>query len=77
MGICLKGIAFGVVGGRLAEGLGVEFGKGAVRFEDVEEVGQIVVIPPEVDREPEPEKDMSPEASRSLVSFRMEVTWFC
>ena len=77
-GYLLKGIASGVVGGRLAETLGVGFGKGAVRFEDAdeesgeEEVGQIVVIPPEVDREPEPEKRMSPEASRSLASFRME-----
>jgi hypothetical protein len=44
--------------------LGVRFGKGAVRFEEAEaeevggeeEVGQIVVIPPEMDKEPEPEK---------------------
>ena len=78
-GYLLKGIASGDVGGRLAESLGVGFGKGAVRFENAEEesgeeeeIGQIVVIPPEVEREPEPEKRMSPEASRSLASFRME-----
>ena len=77
-GYLLKGIASGVVGGRFAESLGVGFGKGAVRFEEAEEdsgeeeVGQIVVIPPEMDKEPEPEKRMSPEASRSLATFRME-----
>ena len=36
-GHLLKGIASGIVGVRLAESLGVGFGKGAVRFEDAEE----------------------------------------
>jgi hypothetical protein len=31
-GYLLKGIAFGVVGGRLAESLGVGFGKGSVKL---------------------------------------------
>ena len=58
--------------------LGVGIGKGPVRFEEAEEdsgeeeVGQIVVIPPEMDKEPEPKKHMSLEATRSLATFRME-----
>ena len=83
-GYLLKGIASGVVGGRLAESLGVGFGKGAVRFEEAEEdsggdgeeeVGQIVVIPPEmpvVDREPKLERRSSSEATRNVASFKME-----
>ena len=76
-GYLLKGIASGVVGGRLAESLGVGFGKGAVRFEEAEEDSgeedaQIVVIPPEMDKKPEVEQRMSPEATRSLASFKME-----
>ena len=78
-GYLLKGIASGVVGGRFAESLGVGFGKGAVRFEEVEEdseeeEGQIVVIPPEpeTDRDFKLERRLSPEATRSLASFKME-----
>ena len=80
-GYLLKGIASGVVGGRLAESLGVGFGKGAVRFEEAEEdsgvdgdeeVGPIVVIPPEMDKEPKLERRLFSEASRNVASFKME-----
>jgi hydroxymethylglutaryl-CoA reductase (NADPH) len=78
-GYLLKGIAAGVVGGRFANVVG--FGKGGtVRFEELEEdiaeddVGQIVVIPPEMDKEPEIEQHMSSEAGKALAraSFAME-----
>ena len=82
-GYLLKGIASGVVGGRLAESLGVGFSgvKGAVRFEEAEEdngvdreqwEGQIVVVPPEMDRDLKPERRLSPEATRNVASFKME-----
>ena len=82
-GYLLKGIASNFVGGRFAESLGVGFGKGAVRFEEAgedsgvdgeEEVGQIVVIPPEpeMDRDFKLERRLSPEATRNLASFKME-----
>ena len=82
-GYLLKGIASGVVGGRLAESLGVGFGgvKGAVRFEGVEEdngvdkeewEGQIVVIPPQMDRDLKLERRLSQEATRNVASFKME-----
>lgn len=74
-GYLLKGIASGVVGGRLAESLGVGFGvvKGNVRFEEaeVDEEGEeevrVVVIPPEVDPKP-----LSLEVTRNVASFKME-----
>jgi hydroxymethylglutaryl-CoA reductase (NADPH) len=74
-GYLLKGIASGVVGGRLAESLGVGFGvvKGNVRFEEaeVEEEGEgevrVVVIPPDTDSKP-----LSLEVTRNVASFKME-----
>ena len=74
-GYLLKGIASGVVGGRLAESLGVGFGvvKGTVRFEEAEvdkeeeEEIPVVVIPPEVEAKP-----LSPEVTRNVASFKME-----
>ena len=80
-GYLLKGIASGVVGGRFAESLGVGFGRGVVRFEEVEEdsgvdreeeEGQIVVIPPDMDVEPKVERHSSSETTRNVASFKME-----
>ena len=82
-GYLLKGIASGVVGGRFAESLGVGFGgvKGVVRFDETEEdngvdkeewEGQIVVVPPEMDRDLKLERRLSPEATRNVASFKME-----
>ena len=73
-GYLLKGIAAGVVGGMLAESLGVGLGgmKGAVRFEEAEGDGEgeipLVVIAPETDVQ----IPLSPEVTTNLASFKME-----